>query len=521
MHDLRFPSVVLATLAALTTAAFSQTLSLTTVRVASGLSMPVWCGSPPGDETRLFVVEQYSGAIKIIKNGTLLGTPFLTVTGIITSSEQGLLGLAFHPNYAANGYVYVNYTRSGDGATMVDRYRVLGNPLTSDAGDPASRFTILGPVAQPFSNHNGGNLVFGPDGFLYIGLGDGGSGGDPACYAQNRLSLLGKMLRIDVDGGTPYAIPPTNPFAGNTAYRGEIWSLGLRNPWRYCFDRLTGDLYIGDVGQNQVEEIDFQRGTSLGGENYGWKIMEGNNCFSTASCQSYAPTCNSASLTAPIHTYTHAQGCSVTGGCVYRGCAIPELRGTYFFGDYCTSAIWSLRYVNGAVTQFTTRTAELAPGGGLAINNISHFGEDARGEIYVVDLGGEIFKIVSRLQPAATDLGYGLPGSNGLQPRFDGCGLLKTGSFAEFRLRFGPPGTLALLSLSSGSNPMPLWGGTFVPALPVELSFPLLLDAAGSYDFLVPGGMGPASVFAQILVLDPGLQLQIGFSNAVRINVLP
>jgi hypothetical protein len=212
----------------------------------------------------------------------------------------------------------------------------------------------------------------------------------------------------------------------------------LRNPWRYSFDRATGDLYIGDVGQDTVEEIDHQPGSSAGGENYGWSVMEGLNCFGTSNCPTYVPACRAPSLALPIHTYGRGTGCSVIGGCVYRGCAIPDLRGTYFYGDYCTARIFSFRYAKGALTEHRERTAELAPGLGAAINNISHIGEDARGEIHVVDYDGDIFKLVSRLPPAAVDVGYGLTGSYGQQPVLDACGLLNTGNTAEFRLRFAP-----------------------------------------------------------------------------------
>ena len=512
------PLPVLLSLAALGLGAGlrAQALTLTTTRIASGLVQPIWCGQPTGDEDRLFIAEQASGRILILKNGALLATPFVTVTGIIIGSERGLLGVAFHPDYKNNGYFYVNYTRAGDGATMVDRYTVSANP---DVANVNTRTTVIGPIAQPFSNHNGGNIVFGPDGYLYIGMGDGGSGGDPSCNAQTRTALLGKILRIDVNT-PPYAIPATNPFAGNTAYRQEIWALGTRNPWRWSFDRLTGDLYIGDVGQDTVEEIDFQPQSSLGGENYGWKIMEANNCYSTVSCPAYVPACNAAAITRPIHSYTHSLGCSVTGGVVYRGCAIPDLRGTYFFGDYCASTIWSFKYVGGAVTQFLNRTTELAPGGGLALNSPVHFGEDARGEILICDYGGEIFKIVSRLPAPAADLGNGLPGSNGRTPKMDMCGLLNTGNAADLRMRFGPNNSAGVLCLSFSNNPIPVLGGVLVPN-PIDLPVTVLLDGNGGFSFPVPGGGGPLSIYAQTLMFDPGLNQQVGFSNALRINFQP
>ena len=392
-----FGSAVVMTLGVLVGVAPACETDLTTERVASGLARPVVVTAPPGDFDRVFIVEQRSGStgrIRILQlaDNTLLPTPFLSIPGLATGSEQGLLGLAFHPNYAANGYFYVNYTISG-GTTYIRRYQVSG--LDPDIADASSGFTILS-VSQPFSNHNGGWLDFGPDGYLYIGLGDGGSAGDPGNRAQDITSqFLGKMLRIDVDGddfpadaGANYAIPPGNPFVGLTG-DDEIWAYGLRNPWRCSFDRETGDLYIGDVGQNAWEEIDFQSAASAGGENYGWRCYEGNAPYSTGGCA--APS----SMVFPIHVYSHSQGCSVTGGYVYRGAKIWDLRGTYFFADYCSNKIWTFRYDGASQTDFRDRTAQLAPGGGLSIGGISSFGEDAKGELYICDLsGGEVFKVV-------------------------------------------------------------------------------------------------------------------------------
>ncbi len=390
MHLNRLSALLVASCFALPPA-LAQT-SLRTVRVAQGFSLPVYVTSSPNDATRLFVVEQ-GGRIEIIKNGTVLPTPFLNITSIVQSGgERGLLGLAFHPNYASNRRFYVYYTRQPDGAIVVARYTASENP---DRANPGSAQTVIVIPHPGASNHNGGCIQFGPDGFLYFGTGDGGSSGDPPCNAQNGMVLLGKLLRIDVNGASPYVIPPTNPFVGDPAFRDEIWAYGLRNPWRFSFDRLTGDLYTGDVGQNTVEEVDFQSAASPGGENYGWKIMEGNNCFSSSNCIN-PPPCNSPLFTDPIWTYTHTGGnCSVTGGFVYRGNLIPSLRGTYFFADYCTAKIWSFQFVGGTVINFMDRTAELAPRG-ATINSITSFGEDANGELYIVDQGGEIFKILPR-----------------------------------------------------------------------------------------------------------------------------
>jgi glucose/arabinose dehydrogenase len=356
-----------------------------TILVADGFSDPLFVTSPPGDYDRIFIVEK-TGTIRIIKNGTLLGTPFLDISSMVSgSTEQGLLGLAFHPNYASNGYFYINYTNTlGD--TRIARYTVSANP---DIANAASE-TILLAVDQPFSNHNAGMLEFGPnDGYLYFGLGDGGAAGDPNNNAQNGGVYFGKMLRIDVDGGSPYAIPSDNPFVTDGTILDEIWALGLRNPWRFSFDRETGNLWIGDVGQSKWEEVDFQDASSSGGENYGWRLVEGDSCYNP-------PTgCDPGGLTYPIYTYGHTPECSITGGFVYRGCAIPDLQGNYFFADYCSAKIWSFKYGGANITDFQDRTTELAPGGGRSIDAISSFGEDAYGELYITDIGdGEVYKIV-------------------------------------------------------------------------------------------------------------------------------
>ena len=366
--------------------------------VVSGLARPVQVTAAPGDTSRIFIVEQRSGSTGRIRifnldTGTLNSTPFLSLT-VSTSSEQGLLGMAFHPNYEQNGYFYINYTAS-NGDTYIVRYTVSSNPDVADSG---SAYTIM-TIDQPYSNHNGGWLGFSPiDGYLYIGTGDGGSGGDPGNRAQDITNqLLGKMLRIDVDGGSPYAVPASNPFVGVTG-DDEIWTYGLRNPWRCNFDRVTGDLWIGDVGQNAYEEITFQPATSVGGENYGWRCYEGDHTYNTSGCP------GSSTMDFPVWEYTHSFGCSVTGGCIYRGNAISGLEGTYFFGDYCTSKIWSFRYDGTNTYDYQDRTSELDPLSG-SIGSISGFGEDANGEIYICDLGGEVFKIIGEPASGACCIG--------------------------------------------------------------------------------------------------------------------
>ncbi len=364
-------------------------LTLTTELISDAFSQPIFLCSPPGDLNRLFVLEQKSGLVRIIKNGSLLSTPFLNVSSLLEAdgSEEGLLGMAFHPDYALNGYFYIYYTGT-NGNIFVARYQVsTGNPDIANSGSAQIVITIPHPGA---ANHNGGMIAFGPyDGFLYIGTGDGGGSGDTNNDAQNGETLLGKILRLDVDGGNPYAIPPDNPFIGLTDTLPEIWAFGLRNPWRYGFDRATGDLYIGDVGQGVWEEIDFQPASSPGGENYGWRCYEGNHSYNTSGC---APAAN---YIFPIHEYSHSSGnCSISGGYVYRGCAVPDLDGTYFYADFCTGRVWSFRYDGQGITGFLDRSAELDPPGAPTIDNVSSFGEDARGEIYIVDYDGEIYKIV-------------------------------------------------------------------------------------------------------------------------------
>jgi glucose/arabinose dehydrogenase len=297
--------------------------------IVTGLANPVAITHSGDGSGRLFIVLQ-TGQILVYDGSQVLPVPFLDISTLVsTGGERGLLSVAFHPNYATNGLFYVNYTDT-QGDTVIAQYTVSDDPNIADPDSAA----ILLTIAQPFSNHNGGQLQFGPDGYLYIGVGDGGSAGDPDDNAQNLGTLLGKMLRIDVDSGVPYTIPPDNPFVGDPEARDEIWAFGLRNPWRFSFDRLTGDLFIGDVGQDSWEEVNFQTATSSGGENYGWRLMEGNQCFNP-------PTdCNDGTLTLPILEYNHSLGCSITGGYRYRGTQIPQLEGTYVVGDFCSGRIW-------------------------------------------------------------------------------------------------------------------------------------------------------------------------------------
>lgn len=348
--------------------------------ITSGLDSPVAI-THAGDGTgRLFVTQQ-GGRIMIIENGALVATPFLDVAALASSGgERGLLSAAFHPAYETNGFFFINYTNLG-GDTVVARYSVLeGDP---NLANPASA-TILLVIDQPSSNHNGGQLQFGPDGFLYIGMGDGGGAGDTSNNAQDPQELLGKMLRIDVDGALPYEIPGTNPFVGDPTTLDEIWAIGVRNPWRFSFDRLTGDLFIADVGQSNIEEVDFQPAASTGGENYGWRLMEGSQCFNPAV------GCDNGTLTLPIVEYTHAEGCSITGGYRYRGALAPGLEGAYLFGDYCSGTIWGATENGGSWQRSEFLQTSLS---------FTTFGEDEDGEMYVADdsfgTNGTIYRITT------------------------------------------------------------------------------------------------------------------------------
>jgi glucose/arabinose dehydrogenase len=365
--------------------------------VASGLTEPVFVTNAGDGSNRLFIVQQ-TGQVVIFKNGSLLPAQFLDISASVSNftnagSEQGLLSLAFDPNFAGNGFFYVTYTTDNNDPTFIysttlARYQVAnGNPDLADA----SSGTVLLSIPKKYSNHNGGMIAFGPDGYLYMSMGDGGSGGDPDNNAQNLHSMLGKILRLDVEStpavGKKYVIPSTNPFFGSSdpAVKQEIWAYGLRNPWRFSFDRSSGDLYIGDVGQNVEEEVDFQPSSSTGGQNYGWHIREGNRCYSPSSnCampSHYVP---------PVATYDHGSndsfGCSITGGYVYRGSVSPALQGVFFYGDFCSGKLLALfknpnnTWTSGLVTDTNF--------------SISTFGQDEQGELYLADYGGgEVVKV--------------------------------------------------------------------------------------------------------------------------------
>lgn len=356
-------------------------LALGLQEVASGLNMPIFLTAPPGD-SRLFILER-AGRIRVVQNGILLATPYLDISALTTTSgERGLLSMAFHPQYASNGYFFLYYTNLA-GDIVIERRQVsAGN---ANVADSLSALTILTIPHPTFSNHYGGLLSFGPDGYLYAGTGDGGGAGDPPRNAQNTNVLLGKLLRLDVNASSaaqPYAIPPGNPFA-TAGGRPEIWAYGLRNPWRYAFDVPAQLLYIADVGQANLEEVDV-RPVGQAGNNYGWNIMEGTQCYNSASC-------NQAGLVLPAITYNNdtANGCSITGGYVYRGTALPELAGQYLYSDYCSAWLKSFSYSNG--------TASAVKDWGITnVGNILSFGQDAQNELYMLSGTGKVYKIVRK-----------------------------------------------------------------------------------------------------------------------------
>jgi glucose/arabinose dehydrogenase len=352
----------------------SKDVTLAVEQVVSGVDHPVHLSAPAGDP-RLFIVEQ-PGRIRVVEDGNLLVTPFLDIAGKVRSGgEQGLLSVAFHPHYSANGFLFVNYT-DNNGDTRIERYTVSAN---RNAADPRSAKLILS-VDQRYSNHQGGLNLFGPDGMLYIGMGDGGNQGDPHRNGQNRNALLAKLLRINVDRGDPYSIPSANPYASGGG-RGEIWAIGLRNPWRFSFDRVSGLVYIADVGGNKFEEINVAP-MSAAGVNYGWNIMEGPECRTSGPC-------NRAGLQTPVVWYpTHENStCAVIGGAVYRGQKIPEVQGQYFYSDYCNSWLRSFGFADGKVTG-----RHEWPVGKLG--SITSFGEDSQGELYITASSGRVYRII-------------------------------------------------------------------------------------------------------------------------------
>lgn len=488
------------------------------VEVATGLRNPVDIQNAMDGSGRLFIVEQ-SGTIRILRDGVVLAEPFLDIRARVTSGgERGLLGLAFPPDFARKQHFYVNYTE-GRGApdlrTVVARYRV--NRENADRADPASEERVL-VVNQPFDNHNAGQLAFSPrDGFLYLGLGDGGGANDPLNAGQDSNTLLGKMLRIDVEAGTlPYRVPPDNPFVGRIGYRSEIWAMGLRNPWRYSFDAATGDLWIGDVGQNRREEINFQAAASAGGENYGWRIMEASLCV--------AANCNQQGLVAPVFEYPRDQGISVTGGVVYRGSVHPHWAGTYFLADFGSGRFWGLRR-NGAGTM--NRTLMTLPGW-----TISSFGTDESGEIYAARHGinGAVYRMADARPVTRAELvTNAASGEQGVTPggriRITGWGLSNRADFVYardladdsldgFRIWFGEqPGRIAEIYNLGGREAVVAIAPDLLPVSEVEITIerdgvrsrPVLVHVAPVQPAIFPGVLEEAPAGSEVSVLATGL----------------
>ncbi len=494
----------------LTASAVQAQTPLTTELFANGFARPVQITAAPGDSTRMFVVEQTQADIHVIINGVVQGTPFLDLTpmGVNTSgNERGFFSVAFHPDYQSNGQFFVNYTTSS-GNTLIERY----TRLTNNSADPSSQ-TFVTFVTQPQSNHNGGGMVFGTDGELYIAMGDGGnfndvgSGHSAGGNSQDGSTRLGKMLRINVDT-LPWSVPAGNPFTSNGSVLDETWALGLRNPWRFSFDRETGDMWIGDVGQDSFnavgrEEINFQHASSGGGENYGWRCKEGFSCTGLSGC-----TCASPTLTDPVADFTQnisTGGFSIIGGYVYRGEGIPDLWGTYIFGDHVSNNIWRMNFDRDTETITSGPTLidnQIAPGGGLGISSITSFGEDSRGEIYITDRnGGEVFKLVA--DGPFEGLGCATEGTNG-KPRLYGEGTLVAGSSGALRLEnavISSPIAALFVALDNGAaTPVAFKGGT-LKAFPWIGVDPIFLTTNGSGETNIPWASWPAGVPAGTEIL--------------------
>lgn len=498
MSRFRTTVATLLVVVATTSAALGQT-PIATQRVISGVTRPVFVTAPLGDNSRIFVVEQRGVPsatqarilVYSLPSYSLLGT-FWTVSGLTTGNEQGLLGLAFDPNYMTNGRFYLDYTNSA-GTTIIERH-VDTNPNDNVCTNAVGYPNTVISIAQPFSNHNGGWIAFGPDGLLYIAMGDGGSANDPGNRAQNLTLLLGKMLRLDVSGAAGYTIPPTNPFAGGGG-AGEIWHYGLRNPWRNSFDRLTGALYIGDVGQGAWEEVDYIA-PGVGGVNLYWRCMEGRVSTGLSGCTPIACPGSGGTYnqSCPLAVYDHAGRCSVTGGYVYRGSVIPDLQGTYFYADYCSNQIFSFNF-NGLVNPTPAdRTAQLSPSlNGFAINSITSFGEDNAGEMYIVDQGGEIFKIVVNCAGSSLTFSSG-PGNQSV------C----QGATVNFSVSLN--GARGAVTYSWRKN-----GGTIgAPSLPTLTLSNVQPSDAGSYDCLVQDQCNVATSSAGVLTVQANATANAG-----------
>ncbi len=460
------------------------------LRVASGFPLPTEIAvSEPDGRDRLFVVQQ-RGQIRIIQNGTPLTTPFLDISSRVSCcGERGLLGLAFPPGFATKQYFYVNYTDLA-GATIIARYRT--NQKAFDTADPASEEVLL-RIAQPQANHNGGRMVFGPDGYLYVGTGDGGGSGDPQGNGQKLDTLLGKLLRIDTESGAAtYVTPPSNPFAGRAGARPEIWAYGLRNPWKFAFDRNTRDLWIADVGQNRAEEVNFTEAASTGGENYGWNRTEGLQCYPVGSA------CNRDGIRMPVLEYPRSQGQSITGGYVYRGRGIPSLQGAYVYGDYVNGRIWALRNTGGAWQNQDLLASGL---------QISTFGQDQDGELYVADYrNGNIFRFVGPPSPiAAVNAASFAPGvTPGSIASVFGTGIAPVVGIAQ-ATAFPLPVDIGGVSVTMNGTRVPVLGVASVAGQDqINIQVPWELAGAASASLVVTvNGQAQPAVTVPVTALQP------------------
>lgn len=482
-------------------AAQAQSIDLRTTQIAA-LAGVVEMANAHDGSGRLFLVQQ-TGQIRILRSGQLLDTPFLDIGASISSGgERGLLGLAFAPDYVTSGRFYVYYT-APNGDVTIARMHVSSSP---DRADSASREVLLTIPHSTYANHNGGRLTFGPDGYLYAGVGDGGGGGDPLHSGQSTSTLLGKLLRVDVSPATGYAIPASNPMRGTLGASQEIWAIGLRNPWRFSFDRKTGDLYIADVGQSKVEEIDFQPAGATGGQNYGWNLCEGN--------LGYSGSCAMAGLSAPVWTYTHDLGCSITGGYLYRGTSYPRLAGMYLYGDYCSGTIWGL--TRNASGQFQNTSLKSS---GLSITT---FGEDESGNVYVADQNKGVYLLSDGAPRHAIT-----PGFTGTwyDPAQSGHGIfvevLPNAKFGAYWFTFAPSGGQAwfggvgdIVNDQATLTAVQTLGGKFIPNFdPLALTKPTWGTLTftfsdcnhGRVDFSSGLGYGTGSMALTRLTLPDGL----------------
>ncbi len=505
----------MAALASLAPCVSAQTF--TSVRVTGQMLEPTALAAPTGETDRIFVTSK-KGTVKLFKSSTGNVTEFLDIKDdVFTGNESGLLGIAFHPDYANNGKFYLSWTTNDsiNGDSVISQFNV--SATDPDLGDPLSRVDIWGPLPQVHTGHKSGDIEFGPDGLLYFALGDGGTSFDPFHNAQNLLDPRGSILRFDVDLPFPH-IPPTNPFVGDPNALDEIYHYGVRNPYRLGIDDLTGDIWIGDVGQSDREEINFAP-AGVAPINFGWRCYEGEICTEKPGC----PDCATPGFTEPVHAYNHdfGFGCAVIGGTVYRGDAIPAMQGRYIFAEHCTDHVWSFELVGGVKTDFREHTEELFPDDGTSLNSCSGIGYDGVGELYLLDFfGDEIFKIVPVI--GFKPLSGALAGTNG-EPVLAGSGDLIGGQDVTLSLSSALANSAATLVVGLDRADLPFKGGVIVPD-PALFVPGLPTDGAGTLDLvgLWPVGLPPEfQLYLQFWVVDPGAPKGLSASNALLAVTAP